>query len=192
MPGTRRCATCCAPLGTRPSRRSACAAPGTPPTWFDINLLDLAGRLIGEPSATGAIAVRPLPDASRYGVVEIENGRLTRFRDRPERSGSGLVSAGVDVFRRSMTDGLDRCCSLARAEKLLAAPFEGLLHRHRRARSICPRSARNSAPAASPGCLSRSRLCAQPRRRYVGSHARIRPGRRCRGGSQIAQRYHLD
>jgi NDP-sugar pyrophosphorylase family protein len=29
-------------------------------SWFDINLLDLAGRLIDEPSATGAIAVRPL------------------------------------------------------------------------------------------------------------------------------------
>ena len=74
-------------------------------SWFDINLLELASRAICEPSATGAIAVRLLPDASRYGVVEIENGRLTRFRDRPERSGSGLVSAGVYVFRRSMTNG---------------------------------------------------------------------------------------
>ena len=48
-----------------------------------INLLDLAGRLIGEPSATGAIAVRPLPDASRYGVVEIENGDSRDFAIAP-------------------------------------------------------------------------------------------------------------
>jgi D,D-heptose 1,7-bisphosphate phosphatase len=102
-------------------------------SWFDINLLELASRVICDPSATGAIAVRPLADASRYGVVEIDDGRLTRFRGRPECSGSGLVSGGVYVFRSSLTDWLDRCCSLeddvfpllARAEKLLAKPFEG-------------------------------------------------------------------
>jgi D,D-heptose 1,7-bisphosphate phosphatase len=99
-------------------------------SWFDINLLDLAVHLAGEPSATGAIAVRPLPDASRYGVVEIENGRITRFRGRPEHSGGGLVSAGVYVFRRSLIDRLGDHCSLeddvfplfAREQTLLAAP----------------------------------------------------------------------
>src|SRR6201998_2998228 len=101
-------------------------------SWFDINLLELASRVIREPSATGAIAVRPLPDASPYGTVEIKNGRITRFRGRPERSGNGLVSAGVYVFQSSLTDWLDRCCSLeedvfpllARAEKLLAMQFD--------------------------------------------------------------------
>jgi len=102
-------------------------------SWFDVNLLELASRVIREPSATGAIAVKLLPDASRYGVVEIANGRLTRFHGPPERSGSGLVSGGVYVFQNSLIDWLDRCCSLeqdvfpllARAEKLLATPFEG-------------------------------------------------------------------
>jgi len=37
-------------------------------SWFDINLLELASRVISEPSATGAIAVKLLADASRYGV----------------------------------------------------------------------------------------------------------------------------
>ena len=101
-------------------------------SWFDINLLDLAAQLMGEPSAVGAIAVRPLPDASRYGVVEIESGRLTRFRGRPEHSGNGLVSAGVYVFRRALIDRLDSRCSLeedvfpvlAHERKLLAVPGE--------------------------------------------------------------------
>jgi D,D-heptose 1,7-bisphosphate phosphatase len=101
-------------------------------SWFDINLLDLAAQLMGEPSAAGAIAVRPLPDASRYGVVEIESGRLTRFRGRPEHSGNGLVSAGVYVFRRALIDRLDSRCSLeedvfpvlAHERKLRAAPGE--------------------------------------------------------------------
>ena len=102
-------------------------------SWFDINLLELASRIIDEPSATGVIAVRLLLDASRYGVVEINKGRLTRFSERPNRSGRGMVSGGVYVFQSSLTDWLDRCCSLegdvfpllARCEKLLAMPFEG-------------------------------------------------------------------
>ena len=64
--------------------------------------------------------------------MEINNGRLIGFRDRPDRPGNGLVSGGVYVFRNTLIDWLDRCCSLekdafpslARAEKLLAAPFE--------------------------------------------------------------------
>ena len=67
-------------------------------SWFDINLLDLAGRVIDEPSATGVIAVRPLPDAFRYGVVEIDKGRITRFRDRPERPEVGSSAAASMSF----------------------------------------------------------------------------------------------
>ena len=102
-------------------------------SWFDINLLDFAVRAMSEPSATGALAVRPLPDASRYGVVEIDGIRVTRFHERPERRGSGLVSAGVYVFRRALTDDLRPCCSLeaevlpvlANRKSLLGLPFEG-------------------------------------------------------------------
>ena len=101
-------------------------------SWFDINLLELASRIIDEPSATGVIAVRLLLDASRYGVVEIDGGRLIGFPDRPDRPGSGLISGGVYVFRSSLAEWLEPRCSLeedvfpsvARAGKLLAAPFE--------------------------------------------------------------------
>jgi D,D-heptose 1,7-bisphosphate phosphatase len=101
-------------------------------SWFDINLLELSRRAIGETSVTGAVAVRPLQDASRYGVVEIDHGRVSRFRARPERSGCGLVSAGVCVFRRTLIDGLRPRCSLeedvlprlAGNKQLLGVPFE--------------------------------------------------------------------
>ena len=81
-------------------------------SWFDVNLLDFARRAVSDPSVTGAIAVRPLPDASRYGVVEIDGIRVTRFRERPERAGGGLVSAGVYFFRRALADDLAPRCSL--------------------------------------------------------------------------------
>ena len=102
-------------------------------SWFDINLLELASRLISEPSATGAIAVKLLPDTSRFGLVEIDNGRVVRFRERAGCSDSGLASGGVYVFRSCLTEWLDPCCSLeqdvfpllARSEKLMAVQFDG-------------------------------------------------------------------
>jgi D,D-heptose 1,7-bisphosphate phosphatase len=102
-------------------------------SWFDINLLDFACRAMSDPSATGGIAVRPLPEASRYGLVEIDGIRVTRFRERPERAEGGLVSAGVYLFQRALADDLTPCCSLeaevlpalADRKRLLGVPFDG-------------------------------------------------------------------
>src|SRR5262249_42221035 len=101
-------------------------------SWFDINLLDFSRRASSEPSATGAVAVRPLPDASRYGIVELDGDRVIRFRERPEHAGGGLVSAGVYFFRRALADDLGPSCSLeaevlpvlADSKKLLGLPFD--------------------------------------------------------------------
>jgi len=101
-------------------------------SWFDINLLDFARCATAEPSATGAVAVRPLPDASRYGVVELDGDRVVRFRERQEHPGGGLVSAGVYFFRRALADDLGPFCSLeaevlpvlADSKKLLGLPYD--------------------------------------------------------------------
>jgi D-glycero-D-manno-heptose 1,7-bisphosphate phosphatase len=102
-------------------------------SWFDINLLDLANRLASGPSAIGAIALRRLADASRYGVVEIHQGQITQFRERPGHPGSALVSAGVYAFRRGLIGKLGPCCSLeedvfpllASAGALVGVAFDG-------------------------------------------------------------------
>jgi D-glycero-D-manno-heptose 1,7-bisphosphate phosphatase len=128
-------------------------------SWFDINLLDFACQAASDPSATGAIAVRPLPDASRYGVVEIDGTRVTRFRERPESAGSGLVSAGVYFFRRALVDDLAPCCSLeagvlpvlADRRRLLGVPFDnyfidiGVPHSFARAQHEVPARRRRAA-----------------------------------------------
>ncbi len=81
-------------------------------SWFDINLLALAAELEAEPLAIAAIAVRGLADASRYGTVEIERGRVARFGARPQCPGPGLVNGGVYLCRRALLDRLAPCCSL--------------------------------------------------------------------------------
>lgn len=101
-------------------------------SWFDINLLELA-RHAGDPSATVVIAVRHLADASRFGVIEIDEGRVAGFRERPAHPGEGFVSAGIYACRRALVDSLTPVCSLeadvfpllARHGKLLAIPFDG-------------------------------------------------------------------
>jgi D,D-heptose 1,7-bisphosphate phosphatase len=66
-------------------------------------------------------------------VVELDKDRITRFRDRPQRPGGGLVSGGVYVCRRTLIDSLTPRCSLekdvfpllADRGELLGAAYEG-------------------------------------------------------------------
>jgi D,D-heptose 1,7-bisphosphate phosphatase len=102
-------------------------------SWFDVNLLELGRWIVSEPSATGVIALRRSVDASRYGVVETDRGRITQFSVRPRHPGSALVSAGVYAFRRRLVDNLAPCCSLeedvfpllASASVLVGVAFDG-------------------------------------------------------------------
>ena len=81
-------------------------------SWFDINLRDLAARLAGEPTAFGALALRRLPDASRYGAVRLAGEAIVDFAARPTGSGPGIVSGGVYALRRELIDELAAEASL--------------------------------------------------------------------------------
>ena len=81
---------------------------------FDVNLLGLVPELRREPMAIGAIALRALADASRYGTVELDRAHIARFAERPERAGPGLVSGGIYAMRRTLIDRLCPVCSLER------------------------------------------------------------------------------
>jgi D-glycero-D-manno-heptose 1,7-bisphosphate phosphatase len=81
-------------------------------SWFDINLRDLALRLTQEPAALGALALRRLPDAARYGTVRLDGERIAAFAERPAGGGPGLVSGGVYALRRAVADGLEPRASL--------------------------------------------------------------------------------
>lgn len=68
-------------------------------TLFDVDVK----RLWDFHAASGraaTLALRAVPDVSRYGDVELANGRIVRFREKG-RAGPGLVSGGVYVLERS-------------------------------------------------------------------------------------------
>jgi D,D-heptose 1,7-bisphosphate phosphatase len=81
-------------------------------SWFDINLRDLMVRLAQAPATLGVLALRQLPDATRYGAVSLAGERILGFAERPEGSGPGLVSGGVYALRRAVVDWLGPQASL--------------------------------------------------------------------------------
>lgn len=81
-------------------------------SWFDTSLRATELVLGSARGLTGALTLRHLPDVSRYGVVAIEAGKVSMFNPRPDRSGPGLVNAGVYAFDRSLIDYLQPVCSL--------------------------------------------------------------------------------
>jgi histidinol-phosphate phosphatase family protein len=65
----------------------------------DVNYLALAAALTE--GAAGAIALRRVDDASRYGRIELHGGRVVGFHEKDAaHSGTALVSAGVYVLRK--------------------------------------------------------------------------------------------
>jgi D,D-heptose 1,7-bisphosphate phosphatase len=84
-------------------------------SWFDINLLALAGQVPENAPAAGVIALRRVGDTARFGVVELADNRIIGFAERPRQPGSGLISGGVYVMRRSaLLESLEPDCSLER------------------------------------------------------------------------------
>lgn len=82
-------------------------------SWFDTNLLSLPSPEIA-PGTDCVLAVREIEDASRYGVVELVDGRVTAFLERPRQPGPGLVNAGVYRVSDRIFDALEPKCSFER------------------------------------------------------------------------------
>jgi D-glycero-D-manno-heptose 1,7-bisphosphate phosphatase len=80
---------------------------------LDCNLAALlAASAQDEAGVAGRVVLRPMRDASRYGVVELEGDRLTAFRPRPPPGSPGLINAGIYLFNHTLMDSLAPQCSL--------------------------------------------------------------------------------
>lgn len=60
------------------------------------------------------MVLRCVPDAGRYGVVSLERDRVTRFAERPDGSGPGLINTGIYLMNRHLVDRAVSECSLER------------------------------------------------------------------------------
>jgi D,D-heptose 1,7-bisphosphate phosphatase len=102
-------------------------------TMFDFNYLDLYRRCEDAGAAAG-LALRRVPDSSRYGsVCWSADGRVTGFREKGQ-AGAGLVSGGVYVLQRRALEGFAGPCgslerdlfpALAGRGELVGQPYPG-------------------------------------------------------------------
>ncbi len=102
-------------------------------SMLDLELKGLAAFLNEDPAALGALALRYVPDASRYGRVSMEGPRISRFEEK-STSGPGWINGGVYCLRRSALDLLPSApCSLekdlfprlAGERRLVGKPCDG-------------------------------------------------------------------
>lgn len=96
------------PLGTGGGLRLAAASlPAQVDTVVVLNgdqltEHDLAGQLAAH-AGGGTLHVRPVADARAFGLVDVDaTATITRFVEKPEAPGSGLVNAGSYVLDRSL------------------------------------------------------------------------------------------
>ena len=83
-------------------------------SWFDVNLGRFIADTAAKADAVGHVLLRRVEDASRYGVVELDEGRIREFRERPAGATAGLSNAGIYLFTRDLFDHLSTDCSLER------------------------------------------------------------------------------
>lgn len=70
---------------------------------FDANYLALGPAMRADD--VGAIALRRVPDAARYGRVEVEGDRIVAFHEKDASfKGEALISSGFYMLRRSILD----------------------------------------------------------------------------------------
>lgn len=93
---------------------------------FDIDL----GALVAAPAAEpwiAKLALRAVPDADRYGVVELDGDRIRSFRPRGPGGRPGLVNGGIYWMRRSVLDRIGTLPASIEQDVFPAAAAEGLL-----------------------------------------------------------------
>ena len=81
-------------------------------TIVDLDMSKMVGR--GD-----VIGVQKVADPRRFGVVELKNGYVSRFVEKPDRPRSNLAIVGVYYFRdsRPLFDALDRLIARGRTTK---------------------------------------------------------------------------
>ncbi|MCU0984854.1 MAG: sugar phosphate nucleotidyltransferase [Acetobacteraceae bacterium] len=87
-------------------------------SWIGVGLRDLA---CAAPEADLVLAVRPVPDRSRYGAVVVDGDRVVGLTEKGE-GGEGLVNAGLYLMRRDLPERRPMPASFSLEHEVLARP----------------------------------------------------------------------
>lgn len=102
-------------------------------TILDLELGALAAVVAEDSDVLGALTLRHVPDAGRYGQVAMAGNRISGFAEK-SAAGPGLISGGVYCLKRSVLDLLpsppcslekDLFPRLAGERRLLGSPCDG-------------------------------------------------------------------
>ena len=72
--------------------------------------------LFADSNSEAQIVVGEVPDPTRFGIAEIENGRIIRVIEKPNQPPSNLAITGVYLFRPSIFDAINRITPSGRNE----------------------------------------------------------------------------
>ena len=82
---------------------------------FDCNLGALLGARAADPPAiAGRMLLRPIADATRYGVVALQGGAVRAFHERGAPGAPGIINAGIYALDRAVLDRIAPVCSMER------------------------------------------------------------------------------
>ena len=82
-------------------------------SFIDFPLHEL-GELVLKPGIVGAIALREVADASRYGQVALEGETISRFAEKSAQRSPGVINGGVYLLRKEAVRLLPPRSSLER------------------------------------------------------------------------------
>lgn len=79
-------------------------------SFFDVNLRALAAKSL---ESLGRIALRHVPDAGRYGSVQLVGERIAAFLEKnPAQTGPGLINGGIYLLKREISQQIAAPSSL--------------------------------------------------------------------------------
>lgn len=84
-------------------------------------------RMYAEAGLDCLLSVTPVADPSRYGIAEVEGGRVVRLVEKPKRSKSNLAVKGTYVLGPAVFDAIDRTGLSARGELEITDALQKLL-----------------------------------------------------------------
>lgn len=148
-------------------------------SWLDAPIHDLAAALGSAPGLIGVLSLRSVPDRSRYGAIVLDRPLVTEFGGTTGQRGSGLINAGVYLFRREIVDHLPqngslegealpmlaRQCRLAGIQRDAYFIDIGVPHDFSRAQTEVPIQRRRPALIIDPAALFLKDWIAGARRR---------------------------